>query len=219
MKIGILGAGRVGTGLGRRLADKGHDLVVSFSLTPGSLAEAVAFIGGSARAGAPEDAAAHGEVVILSSPWSETLTLVSSLADRLAGKILWDTTNPLKPDMSGLELGTSTSGGEAVSNAAPRARVVKAVAPFAQVLHSPTGLISGQRSDVFVCGDDPQARSRVATLLADVQADPVDAGPLQLARYTEPLGMLLVQLAYTQGFGAMIGAHLLREIDPSPPAA
>jgi len=136
---------------------------------------------------------------------------VQGAADVLAGKVAWDTTNPLKADMGGLEVGTTTSAGEEVAKAAPGARVVKAVPPFAEVLHSSTTEIAGGRPGVFVCGGDAEARRMVMGLVAQIGADGVDAGPLSLARYAEPLGMLLVQLAYAQGFGARVGATLLRE--------
>lgn len=87
--------------------------------------------------------------------------------------------------------------------------------PFAEVVHSPTTQIGGGQPGVFVCGDDAQARRLVLGLVAEIGADGVDAGPLQLARYTESLGMLLVQLAYVKGMGARIGAALLRD----PPGA
>jgi predicted dinucleotide-binding enzyme len=216
MKIGIIGAGNVGTGLGRHLAAKGHDIVVSFSRTQDALQKAAETIGGGARPGTPGDAAAHGEVVILATPWAVTLEAVRGIAGALVGKVLWDTTNPLKPDMSGLALGTDTSAGEEVAKAAPGARVVKAVAPFAEVLHSPSNRIDGRLPGVFVCGDDAAARATVLRLVADIDADGIDAGPLALARYTEPLGMLLVQLAYVKGLGARIGSVLIREKSTPP---
>ena len=123
-----------------------------------------------------------------------------------------DTTNPLKADMSGLEVGTTTSAGEQVAQAVPGARVVKAVPPFAEVPHSPTTQVGGGYRCVFVCGDDAEARRLVLGLIAEFGADGVDAGPLQFARYTEPLGMLLVELAYRQGMDARIGAALLRAV-------
>ncbi len=55
--------------------------------------------------------------------------------------------------------------------------------------------------EVFVCSDDTEARVTILNLVADIDADGVDAGPLTMARYTEPAGMLLVQLAYAQGLG------------------
>ena len=212
MKIGIIGAGNVGTGLGKRLAAEGHDIVVSFARDPERVREAATMIGGGARAGTPQDAALHGDLVILATPWAVTLETVRGVARALAGKIVWDATNALKPDMSGLAIGTTTSGGEEVAKAAPAAKVVKAIPPFAEVLHSPSTHIGGGRPGVFVCGDDAAARNVVLNLLNAVDADGVDAGPLTLARYTEPAGMLLAQLAYAQGMGARIGLSLLRDV-------
>jgi len=212
MKIGIIGAGNVGTGLGKRLAAKGHDIVVSFARDPEKVREAATMIGGCARAGTPQDAASHGDIVILATPWAVTLDTVRGVARALAGKIVWDATNALKPDMSGLAIGTTTSGGEEVAKAAPAAKVVKAIPPFAEVLHSPSTHIGGGRPGVFVCGDDAAARNVVLNLLNAVDADGVDAGPLTLARYTEPAGMLLAQLAYAQGMGARIGLSLRRDV-------
>jgi predicted dinucleotide-binding enzyme len=212
MKIGIIGAGNVGTGLGKRLAAKGHDIVVSFARDPEKVREAATMIGGGARAGMPQDAASHGDIVILATPWAVTLDTVRGVARALAGKIVWDATNALKPDMSGLAIGTTTSGGEEVAKAAPAAKVVKAIPPFAEMLHSPSTHIGGGRPGVFVCGDDAAARNLVLNLLNAVDADGVDAGPLTLARYTEPAGMLLAQLAYAQGMGARIGLSLLRDV-------
>jgi 8-hydroxy-5-deazaflavin:NADPH oxidoreductase len=210
MRIGIIGAGNVGTGIGKRLA-AAHDVMVSFARTPDKVEAAAAAIGNGARAGTPAEAARYGEVVIVATPWPVTLDAVRSIADALAGKVLWDATNPLKPDMSGLEIGTTTSGGEQVAAAAPDARVVKPVPPFAEVLHAGSTRIAGRRPGVFVAGDDDAARAVVLGLIAEIDAEGVDAGPLTLARYTEPLGMLLVQLAYAQGFGARIGTALLKE--------
>lgn len=210
MKIGIIGAGNVGTGLGKHLSAKGHDIVVSFARTTEKVDQAAAAIGGGARAGSPDEAARHGDVVIIATPWGATLDAVRDVAGALAGKIVWDATNPLKADMSGLEIGLTTSAGEEVAKAAPGAKIVKAVPPFAEVLHSGSMDIGGHRPGVFVCGDDADARATVMALVADIGADGVDAGPLALARYTEPLGMLLVQLAYVQGFGARIGSVLVR---------
>ncbi len=221
MRIGIIGAGNVGTGIGKRLAAKGHRIVVSFSRNQDGLDDAVRSIGGDTRSGSPEEAARFGDVVILATPWGVTLDVVRGIASTVAGRVVWDTTNPLKPDMSGLEIGTSTSAGEEIARAAPGARVVKAVAPFAEVLHSPSTLLGNGRPGVFVCGDDAAARALVLGLVADIEAAGVDAGPLRMARYTEPLGMLMVQLAYTQGMGARIGVALLRDTattlaDPGP---
>ena len=212
MNIGIIGAGNIGTGIGKRLAAKGHTVLLSFSRSPDKLEQAAETLGGNARTGSVEEAAAFGDVVLLATPWAVTLEVGRRVAPFLGSKIVWDATNPLAPDMSGLVLGTTTSGGEALAEAVAGARVVKAVPPFAEILHSPSTLIDGRRPAVFVCGDNETARQVVLGLVDDIEARGIDAGPLDLARYTEPLGMLLVQLAYARGFGARIGADLLREM-------
>lgn len=211
MRIGIIGAGNLGTGIGKHLARHGHDIVVSFARSEDKLTEAARVIGGSCRTGTPRQAATHAEVAIVATPWSVTLEALADLADVLTDKIVWDTTNALKPDMSGLEIGTTTSAGEHIAAALPGARVVKAIAPFAELLHSPSTSIHGMLPGVFVCGDHPEARTTVLNLIGDLGAVGVDAGPLYLARYTEPQGMLLVDLAYRQGFGARIANTLLHE--------
>ena len=211
MRIGIVGAGNVGTGLGRRLATAGHEIVVSFARTDDKVAQAAQAIGGGARPGSPEEAAHHGEVVLLATPWGATPDVVAKLADALAGRVVWDTTNPFAPDMSELLIGTTTSAGEEVARLAPGARVVKAVPPFAELLHSPSTRIDGRLPGVFVCGDDEAARHTVAGLVTDTGCDPVDAGPLKTARFTEPLGMLVTNLAYVQGMGPRISAVLVRD--------
>ncbi|WP_116970902.1 prephenate dehydrogenase/arogenate dehydrogenase family protein [Blastomonas sp. UPD001] len=212
MKIGIIGAGNVGQSIGRRLAEKGHFVVVSFARSSEKLAAAAAAIGHDARVGTPGEAANAADVVVLATPWAATLDAAREIAPVVAGKVIWDTTNPLKADMSGLEIGTTTSGGEEVAKAVPTANVVKAVPPMAELMAISGPLsIEGRAPGVFVCGDDADARSVVLQLVGDLGADGVDAGPLANARYTEPLGMLLVQLAYLQGMGASIGSSLLRE--------
>lgn len=209
MKIGIIGAGNVGIGVGRRLASKGHEVVVSFARTQDRVEAAAIAIGSGARAGTAEDAASYGEVVIVATPWVATLDALRSVEATLVDRIVWDTTNPLNPDMSGLTIGTTTSGGETLAAILPGAQVVKAIPPFAELLQSSSTLIDGRMPSVFVCGDDATARAKVLTLVADIDAIGVDAGPLSSARFTEPAGMLLIQLAYAQGLGPRIGTALL----------
>jgi hypothetical protein len=213
VKIGIIGAGNIGVGIGRRLAVCGHEVALSFARTDEALQQAAGAVGHGAQAVSPQQASADGEVVVLATPWAVTLDVVGELADTLAGKVLWDTTNALKSDMSGLQLETTTSAGERIAEAAPQANVVKAVPPFAEVLQSDSTLIEGRRPGVFVCGNDARARATVLRLVTDIGASGIDAGPLSNARYTEPLGMLLVQLAYVQGMGTRVGAVLTRGAD------
>ncbi|HLH18350.1 MAG TPA: NAD(P)-binding domain-containing protein [Bryobacteraceae bacterium] len=206
MKIGIIGAGNLGTGLAKRLQPAGHSVMLSFSRDAAKLRSAADSLG--AQTGTPADAAEFADIVILATPWSATGEALRQAGKPTGTKVLWDCTNTLKADMSGLQIGTTTSGGEEVAKLARWARVVKAIPPFAEVLHSSSTLIGGRRPGVFVCGDDAEARAAVSRLVSEIGGEPVDAGPLQLARYTEPAAMLLVQLAYMRGFGARIGLTL-----------
>lgn len=210
MKIGIIGAGAIGTGLGRRLADSGHQILVSQSRTPERLAAAAARISRDCLTGSPSEAALHGDVVIIATPWPMTLDLLAPIAQDLREKTVWDTTNPFAPDMSELTVGTTTSAGEEIAKRLQGAFVVKAIAPFAELLHSASTEISGRKPDVFVCGDDAVARGVVARLVSEVGAEPVESGPLKMARFTEPAGMLITNLAYVQGLGSRMAIVLIR---------
>jgi predicted dinucleotide-binding enzyme len=208
MNIGIIGSGNVGTALARRLVAKTHRVMLSYSRDPQKLERTAQDCG--ALAGTIPEAVAFGEVVVLAVPYTASEGALAQAGEAAAGKILWDCTNPMKPDFSGLLIGTETSAGEQIARLAPWARVVKAIPPFAEVLQSPSMIVGDGRPGVFVCGDDAGARNVVITLIEDIGAEPVDAGPLALARYVEPANMLLVALAYGSGFGSRIGLSLRR---------
>ena len=203
MRIGIIGAGNVGLGLTKHLIPQGHTVMLSFNRAEKELrskADAVGALSGTVR-----EATEYGDLVVLATPWSATADALKLTGEPAKGKVLWDCTNVLKPDFSGLLIGTDNSGGEEVARLAPWATVVKAIPPFAELLHSPTTLIAGKLPTVWVCSDDDEARKLVSGLVSQIGANPVDAGPLRLARYVEPASMLLVHLAYMGGRGARIG--------------
>ncbi|NVI07974.1 NADPH-dependent F420 reductase [Paraburkholderia youngii] len=215
MKIGIIGAGNVGTGLTKHLLGKGHSVMLSFSLDTEKLRATAAELG--AEVGSVAEAVRFADVAVLATPWGAAADALAQVGTPPGRKVLWDCTNALRPDMSGLVVGTTTSGAEEIAKLAPWATVVKAIPPFAELLHSTEVRVGGERVDVFVCGDDANARTVVAQLVGDIGAEPIDAGPLTLARYTEPAAMLLVQLAYTRGFGTRIGFSLLRDVAGNVP--
>jgi predicted dinucleotide-binding enzyme len=207
MKIGIIGAGNVGTGLSKLLRPKGHEIMLSFTKDANQLAQSAKSFG--ARSGSVSDAVGFGEVVVLATPWVVTKEALAQAGAPAGKKILWDCTNALKPDMSGLAIGTTTSAGEEIQRAAPWARVVKAIPPFAELMNTGDVRIGGKGVGTFVASDDAEAKRVVISLVQDLGAEPTDAGPLMNARYIEPAGFLLVQLAYVQGLGSKIGLSLL----------
>jgi len=163
MKIGIIGAGNVGTGLTRSLVPKGHTVMLSYSRDAAKMAEVAKDLG--AKTGSVADAVAFGEVVILATPYTVNEEALKEAGNPASGKIIWDCTNPLKPDFSGLLIGTTTSAGEQTAALAPWARVVKAIPPFAERLHADHLEIAGEKPGVFICGNDPEARRVIARLV------------------------------------------------------
>lgn len=210
MKIGIIGAGNVGTAVGKLLAGKGHDVFLSFSKTAEDLRKAAGAVSGSAQSGAVADAVAFADAVVLATPYLATADALGQAGNPKTKKILWDCTNALTADYSALAIGHTTSAAEEVQKAAPWARVVKGIPPSAYVMASPQRLLEARKVSVFLCSDDAEAKKTVSALVTEIDADPVDAGPLKNARYAEPAGYLIVQL-YILGMGTRIGMSLLRE--------
>jgi hypothetical protein len=210
MKIGIIGAGSVATGLAKFWARNGHELFFSYSRDAAKLKQAAAEASPRALSGSPADAAAFAEVVVLAVPYSAVPDALAA-AGSLAGKLLFSCVNALKPDYSGLAVGTTSSAAEEIARLAPGADVVEGLPAFAQVLHSDSQRIAGQRVNVFVSGNNPASKRIVMGLLEECEAEAIDAGPLWAARYVEPAMMLLVNLAYGQGLGGRLGFKLLHE--------
>jgi predicted dinucleotide-binding enzyme len=200
MKIGIIGAGNVGSGLGRRLAAAGHELCFSYSREASKLEALAKSIVGASR-GTPGEAAAFGDVVLLAVTWGQVGDALAQIGGSADGKLLWTTVNALKPDMSGLAIGTTTSAAEEIARLAPDSTVVEALACNAEILHSDSLDFGGDRPGTFVCGDNADARKTVAGLMQDVGLAPTDAGPLTAARLIEPAGYLAAYFAYGLGRG------------------
>lgn len=209
MKIGVIGTGNMGSGLGRLWARKAHE--VFFGSRHARKAQALAASTGyHTRGGSIAEAAAFGDAVLLATPW-DGVKLALAAAGTLDGKILIDCTNPLVSEETKLAVGYTTSGAEEIARWAPGARVVKAFnTVFGRILNSSATGFGGDRATVFFCGDDELANVQVTTLIEELGFEAVAAGPLENARYLEPLGELMVQLAYAEALGTDIALKLLR---------
>jgi predicted dinucleotide-binding enzyme len=208
MRIGVIGAGNVGGTLGRVWAEKDHDVMFGVpNPTSPKTQDLLKAIVGKVRAGSVAEAAAHGEVVVIATPWPATQDAVRKAGD-LSGKVILDCTNPLKEDLSGLTVGHTTSGGEQVAAWASSKRVVKIfnTTGFENMARPSYG---GTRITMFYAGDDAGAKRVAAQLAQEIGFDPVDAGPLANARVLEPLCFLWVYLAVKQGQGTGIAFQLL----------
>jgi 8-hydroxy-5-deazaflavin:NADPH oxidoreductase len=208
MNIGIIGAGNMGSGLGKIWAQNGHKLMFSYSRDRAKLEKIAQSIGSNASVGTPAEAVGFADVVVLAVPYGAVEDALKA-AGSLEGKILFSIVNALSPDMSGMAVGTTTSGAEEIAKLAPNARVVEALPVFAEVLNSESRRFNEQQATVFYTGDDEQSKQIVADLLRELDVEPIDAGSLKNSRYVEPAMMLLIQLAYGRQMG-QIGFKLLR---------
>jgi predicted dinucleotide-binding enzyme len=208
MNIGIVGSGNVGSTLGKAWAKRGHKILFSYSRDPKKLESLATSAGPNTRAGTPDEAVQFGEVILFAPPWPFVDHALKAVGP-LVGKILIDCTNPLTQDLSGLEIGHTTSAAEEIAKKTPGARVVKAFnMTGADNMASPR--FGAEQATMFICGDDALAKTAVTRLTEELGFEAVDAGPLQAARLLEPLAMLWIHLAYAQKMGSAIGFKLLR---------
>jgi predicted dinucleotide-binding enzyme len=207
MTISILGAGNVGMALANAFTRRGEDVILGVP-DPAKYVEAVAALGAKARVTTTAEAITSSDLVILAVPYAAVSAVAQSVPD-WQSKVLVDATNPLAPGLTGLTLGTTTSGAEELAKLAPGARVVKAFNTTGAENMADSAYANGVPL-MPVCGDDAQARQRVMALATLIGFEAVDMGPLSAARYLEPFAMTWIHLAFRQGFGRRFAFGLLR---------
>ena len=197
MRIGILGSGLMGGKLGTIFARAGHEVVFSYARTKGKLEKLARDAGGKARAGTPAEAAKDADAVLLAVHWSRVDEVLKEAGD-LSGKVIVTCSLPMEEDDSGLAIGHTSSGAEELAKRVPKARVVSAFNTLpSEVFFSVfAGDAGDARPAVVYCSDDARAKKVAAQLIGDAGFEPIDAGPLRIARYTEPFALLMGQLAY-----------------------
>ena len=197
MRIGILGSGLMGGKLGTLFARAGHEVVFSYARTEQKLKMLARQARGAARAGKPPDAAKDADALLLAVHWSRVDDVVKQ-AGGLAGKVILSCSLPMNASDTDLAVAHTSSGAEALAKKIRKAKIVSA---FGTV---PSEVLFGvfaarrrkKRPGLLYCGDHPSAKKVAATLIRDVGFDPIDAGPLRIARYMEPFTLLIAQLAY-----------------------
>jgi hypothetical protein len=192
VKVGILGTGMVGATLGSKLLQLGHEVKMgSRSTNNESAVEWAKRNGSHASHGAFADAAAFGEFVFNCTAGTASLAAITSAgATNLKGKILVDVANPLdfsKGMPPTLTVCNTDSLGEQIQRGFPNVKVVKALnAMNCRVMVDPA-LVPGEH-DVFLCGNDPQAKAKVADILKSFGwKSIVDLGDITAARGMEML--------------------------------
>jgi predicted dinucleotide-binding enzyme len=176
MNIGIIGAGGIATAFAQQVLKAGHQVTLSNSRGPESLAGVVRELGAGARAGTRQQAA-EAEIVLVAVPWQQ---LPAALADLppWAGRIVIDANNPvLQPGFRLAELGGRNSS-QVFADLVPGARVVKAVNTLPVAVLAADPQQSGGKRVLFVSGDEAAAKAEVVRLLQALGFATIDLGPL-----------------------------------------
>jgi predicted dinucleotide-binding enzyme len=198
MRIGILGSGLMGGKLGTIFARAGHEVVFSYSRSERKLKRLAGDARGDARAGTPREAVLHADAVLLAVHWSRVNDVLKRAGD-LSGKVIISCSLPMNAADTRLVVADKSSGAEALARKVRKARVVSAfsTAPSEVLFDVFTRKRrTRRRPSLLYCGDDRKAKQVAARLIRDVGFQPVDAGPLEIARYVEPFSLAVAQLAY-----------------------
>ena len=192
MKVAVLGTGSVGHSLGKGFATLGHDVMMGSRTAGGEKAKSfVQSAGAKAREGTFADAVRFGEVVVFATLGNAHPDVVKAAgAENFDGKLVIDTTNPLEtsagfpPDLT---LKGSDSGGEQLQRLLPNAKVVKAFNTVNNSLMFRPELAGGP-PDMFIAGDDADAKKRVTQILNDFGwPSVIDFGGIKSSRWLEAM--------------------------------
>ena len=190
MKIGIIGAGNIGSAVAELFTKAGHEVVISNSRGPQTLDDLVEKLGDNASAGSVDEARDFGDVVVVTIP----LKAITALpANGWENKIVIDTNN-YYPDRDGkiadLDSGATTSS-ELLENQLPGARIVKGFNTIWSEhlkIQGNTKLPLEERRAIFIAGDDSQAKETVAKLIEDIGYAAIDTGFLREGGRTQQPG-------------------------------
>jgi len=207
MNVTIIGTGRMGRALSAKLLESGHTVSL-IEHTPGKAEALVEELMSSKNGGTIEAAktgSIPGEVVILAVPYGAIVSVIQQYNSQLAGKILIDITNPV--NFQTMEpLIQDGSAAEQIARLLPATtRVVKTFnTVFAKTL--PAGKVADQPLDVFIAGDDAEAKSKVVQMIEKGGMRAIDAGPLTRSRQLEGMELLhmAIQSTYNMGYQSAI---------------
>jgi predicted dinucleotide-binding enzyme len=186
LKIGVVGSGKVGGTLGGVWVKAGHDVMFS-SRNLEHDKRLAASLGPSARAGTPREAAAFGEVLLISVPYRALPDVGKDLGDLVKGKVVIDTCNPI-PSRDG-EIATwarEKGAGLASAELLPGARIVRA---FNAIGYARMGVAherKGERIGMPIAGDDANAIERASHLIREIGYEPVLIGGLAMGKHLMP---------------------------------
>jgi predicted dinucleotide-binding enzyme len=201
----------MGGKLGTLFARAGHDVVFSYARSEQKLKRLARQAQGKARAGTPADAARDADALLLAVHWSRVDDVLKQAGD-VSGNAIVTCSLPMNANNTGLVVGQTSSGAEELAKKIRRAKVVSAFGTVPSEVFF--GVFDARRKanrpSMVFCGDDAVAKDVVASLIRDIGFEPVDAGPLRIARYMEPFSLLMGQLAYEGDEGPEIAYRIER---------
>jgi 8-hydroxy-5-deazaflavin:NADPH oxidoreductase len=188
--ISIIGSGNMAKAIGARAVKGGNEVEVTSR--DAAKAETLAKTLGSGATTGTFGAVPAGDIVILAVLYASAVPVVAQYGDALAGKVIVDITNPFNADATGLVTADGSSIAQEIAKVAPAsAHVVKAFNTiFGHVLAQ-----EGRTMDALFAGDDAQAKASVSAFIESLGLRPLDAGGLEMARWLEGAGLLVMGLA------------------------
>jgi predicted dinucleotide-binding enzyme len=178
MKIGIIGSGAQGGGIGLLFAQAGHEVLFS-SRHPEELKDLVAKAGAKAKAGLPDEAAKFGDVVLIAVPYGALPQVGTDYAPLMKGKVVIELGNP-REDRDGPMANDALAKGVGLTSAGflPGVRLVRAFNALSAGQVQKDAHRAGDKLGIPVAGDDPAAVAMVVQLVEDSGFDPVVVGSL-----------------------------------------
>ena len=199
MKIGIIGSGFIGGTLARLFVKAGHEVVISNSRGPATLQSLIKELGPKAQAASGTEPAQNTDLLVLAAHWRMPEALPSP--GQVAGKIVIDTMNPYTAEGGQIDIGDTTASEETLKRL-PGARLVKTFNTLWYKDLAEKGrpdLPLDHRPAIFLAGDDPEAKSIVSKLIADIGFAPVDTGNLREGGRRQQFGSPLYAKLMTGG--------------------
>ncbi len=197
MRVGILGSGLMGGKLGTIFARAGHEVVFSYARSERKLKKLARDARGNAEQVRPARPRRKRTRLLLAVHWSRIDDVLKQAGD-LSGKVIVTCSLPMDAGNTKLIVANTSSGAEELTKKIPRARVVSAfnTVPSEVLFGVYEARRKTTRPSLVYCGDDESGKTVAAELIRDAGFDPIDAGPLHIARYTEPFALLVAQIAY-----------------------
>lgn len=204
--VSVIGLGVMAHAIASRAVSAGH-FVQLIGRDPAKAEGLAAELGIGATVGT-FGAVPVGDIVVLAVPYASAVPVVAQYGDTLAGKVIIDISNTFNADATGLLVPDGSSGAQEIAKAAPAsAHVVKAFnTVFGHVL------VQERRLDVFLAGDDARAKASASAFIESLRLRAFDVGALQMARWLEGVGPLLMGLAQNGAgtFDVALGVDFLR---------